>query len=327
MGTLGRRLIVGMRAGAGVMILAGWWSLYAAMSAPSASASTLGGTATITDPVSNDPLSNGGSETMFTVVLTPAPADCSGDTAKDGYEVYSYLVPQGTDVTTISFAGGTPSTGWGLVDGSGLFDAISTAPNTGEIINIPADFEWADLLSLGETVSDLESKGTWEAGIACATSAGVVSDYWNTQVTFTANDGDPHGFVWSAVPGTGTTTTTTTSPSSTTTSPSSTTTSPSSTTTSPGSSTTLPGSTTTSPGSTSSGNATSTTAAATAASSGSSGGDGSGVTAASGSSLAFTGAWITRGLAVGMLFIGFGLILLGLSVKVRRDITPRVALR
>jgi hypothetical protein len=111
MSTFGQRLIVGMRAGAGVMIVAGSWSLYAAMSAPSASAATLGGTATISDPTTNNPLAGGGSATMFTVVLTPAPADCSGDTSTDGYHVYSYLLPESTAITSDNFSSGSPSEG------------------------------------------------------------------------------------------------------------------------------------------------------------------------------------------------------------------------
>jgi hypothetical protein len=174
-----------------------------ALPAATASASTLDGTATITNPVTSGALSSGGSETAFTVVLTPAPADCSGDTATDGYHVYSYLLPQATAVTSDNFSSGSPSEGLGLVDSDGYFGPVNTAPNTGEIINIPADFEWADLLNLGETAADLDngSSAVWDAGIACANSSGAVTDYWNEQVTFTASSGDPHGFVWSAGPG------------------------------------------------------------------------------------------------------------------------------
>jgi len=141
---------------------------------------------------------------VFTVVLTPSPADCSGDTASGGYHVYSYLLPQATAVTTDDFSTGSPSEGLGLVDSSGYYGPANTAPTTGQIINIPADFEWADLLSLGETAANLDngSSAVWDAGIACANSSGAVTDYWNTQVTFTKSTSDPNGFVWSAGPGT-----------------------------------------------------------------------------------------------------------------------------
>jgi hypothetical protein len=36
---------------------------------------------------------------------------------------------------------------------------------------------------------------------------------------------------------------------------------------------------------------------------------------------------VIRDLALGLLCIGFGLILLGLSVKLRRDVAPRLVLR
>jgi hypothetical protein len=309
MSTFGRRLIVGMRSGAGVFLLVGAWALYATTSAPSASAATLGGTATLTNPTTSATLTSGGSTTVFAVVLTPAPADCSGDTATDHYEVFSYLLPEATVITTDDFSGGTPSEGLGFVDGNGYYGSATTAPTTGEIINIPADFEWADLKSVNETAAELDggSSAVWNAGIACANASGVMTDYWNTQVTFTASTSDPNGFTWTAVAGTTTTTTPTTAP------------------TTPNATTTAPTTTTITP----SGGATTTTVAgstASSGSSGSSGNDGSATPTSSGS-LAFTGAFITRSLAIGLLCIGFGLILLGLSVKVRRDIVPRVVLR
>jgi hypothetical protein len=322
MGTLGRRLIVGMRSGAGLFLLVGAWSLYAAASGPSASAATLDATATITNPVNNEALTSGGSTTVFTVVLTPAPADCSGDTATDGYEVFSYLLPEATTITSDDFSGGSPSEGSGLADGGGYYGSATTAPTTGQIISIPPDFEWFYLLSLGETAAQLDggSSATWNAGIACANSSGVMTDYWNTQVTFTADANDPNGFSWTVGAGTGgstTTTTTTTQP----TTGNATTTSPTTTTITPSGG----GTTTTAAGSTAAGS-TASGSSGSSGSTGSSGGDGSSTPTSSGS-LAFTGAFITRSLAIGLLCIGFGLILLGLSVKVRRDIVPRVVLR
>lgn len=335
-GTLGRRLVVGMRASAAALIVVGAWSFYVAASASSASAATLGGTATITNPNNNQPLGSGGSTTVFGVDL-PAQAACSGDTATDKYHVFSYLVPESTAVTSLSFGTGSPSAGLGLADGSGYYGSANTAPTTGQIINIPTDFEWADLGSLGGTAATLDAGGgVWNTGIACANSSGALTDYWNSVVTFTANGNDPNGFVWTAVPGTGSTTTTTTT---TTASSTTSTTTASSTTTS----TTIPSSTTTTSGS--GGGSTTTAAGSTSASSGStgsgstgSGSTGSGssgaansavpsATSASGGSLAFTGALITRGVAIGLLCLGFGLIMFGLSVKVRREITPRVMLR
>jgi LPXTG-motif cell wall-anchored protein len=188
---------------AGTVIALGAAIAFWALPVTTASASTLDGTATLTNPNTSATLTSGGSTTVFTVVLTPAPADCSGDTATDHYEVFSYLLPEATSITSDSFAGGSPSEGLGLVDGSGYYGSATTAPTSGQIIDIPTDFQWSYLLSLGETAAQLDggSSAVWNAGIACANSSGALTDYWNTQVTFTKSTSDPNGFVWSAGPG------------------------------------------------------------------------------------------------------------------------------
>src|ERR1700677_362236 len=112
-----------------------------------ASASTVNGVATITDP-SDAFLPSGGSATPFTVTL-PANAACSGDTQTHGYHVYSYLVPEGTDVSTLTAVGDGPPQGvadsFGFVTDIGqYYGPVNTAPSTGQIISIP-DFEWAPL--------------------------------------------------------------------------------------------------------------------------------------------------------------------------------------
>jgi len=166
-----------------------------------ANAATLNGTATITDP-SLSPLASGGSTTEFSLAL-PANAACSGDTATGGYHVYSYLVEQGTAVTGITFTT-HPSVGIGLVNNTGVYyGPVNTAITTGQIIGIPSNFEWAPLLTDGESLSSLlysGGSGVWETGLACANSSGVLTDYWNTEVTFTASGSDPDGFVWSVGP-------------------------------------------------------------------------------------------------------------------------------
>ncbi len=174
-----------------------------------ASASTVSGTATIAAPgaTARGELGAGGSTAMFTVAL-PANASCPADTAHHGYRVYSYLEPKGSDLSAVKFID-FPSKGYGLVDTSGrYYGAINTALGTGQIIGIPNDFEWGPLagsdggaVPLAKLVGG-PGHGVWEAGIACATTRGALARYWNTQVTFTADAGDPHGFAWHAVPGT-----------------------------------------------------------------------------------------------------------------------------
>ena len=337
MGRTTRMVVTGARAIAALFVVTGAWSLYLASSSASASASTLNGTATISDP-SNPTvaLTSGGSTTAFTVTL-PADAACTGDTATDGYHVFSYLVEKGTTITGITFTS-HPSVGIGLVNNAGTYyGPANTALGTGQIISIPSNFEWGPLVTVDHvalsTLLYSGTSGVWETGLACADSSGTLSDYWNAEVTFTASGSDPAGFVW----GTGSTTTTTT----TTTNPGGSTTT---TTTNPGGSTTttttttIPdnGSTTTTtiPGNGSTttttvpGNGTTTTVAGatSSGSSGSSGSDGSSgtasvgdATAASSGSLAFTGGSMVRDVALGLLCIGIGLILLGMSVKWRRE--------
>ncbi len=167
-----------------------------------AGASTVDAVATIADPSGLSSLSSGGSTTQFTLSL-PASAACDGDTATGGYHVFSYLVPRGTDPTAVSFANGFPSIDYGLVTSTGnYFGKVNTAQTTGQVINIPTNLEFAPLLSRGVTAATLEANGgVWETGVACANTSGTVTDYWNTQLTFTASGGDPNGFVWSDTPG------------------------------------------------------------------------------------------------------------------------------
>jgi hypothetical protein len=187
-------------------VLAPLASLVTAVSG-TASAATVDAVATIASPGTTTELKSGGSTTPFTVAL-PAQAKCSGDSAHDGYEIYSYLVKPGTDLSKLSYAGGEPPAGvYGLFEAPHTFwGPVNTAATTGEIIGIPNDFEWQPLLDVGVTVDDLlygtgHTSGVWEAGVLCANKSNVPTDNWNTEVTFTASSSDSNGFVWSAVPG------------------------------------------------------------------------------------------------------------------------------
>jgi hypothetical protein len=277
----------------------------------SAAGAGLGGVATISTPDGTAPLSSGGSADQFTVVL-PANASCSGDTANDGFHIYSYLVPEGTDVTTQTFTGNNPPTGtFGLVNNAGVYyGPVNTAITTGQVISIPNNFEWAPLATSDGLLPTLlaggSTPGTWEAGLLCSNPSGTVTDSWNTQVTFTANSSDPNGFVWAASSGgsiTPPTTTPTTAPGST------------STTTATTATTLAGGSTTTT--TTADGSSTTTTTAVGGTVAGTSGtgstGTGSTGSGSSGSSspLPFTGAPITKFLGAGLLAVGVALMLLG----------------
>jgi hypothetical protein len=165
------------------------------------SAAIQGGVAKLANPGTALPLTSGGSATPFTVTL-PASAACSGDTATGGYHVFSYLVPKGTSVTTVTFAS-FPSTGYGFVDNtSTYYGNVNTALTTGQVPSLPTNFAWGPLAETGGGAVPLATllgggtTATWEAGIACATAAGAASDWWSTAVTFTASGTDAGGFVW-----------------------------------------------------------------------------------------------------------------------------------
>jgi hypothetical protein len=266
----------------------------------SASASTLNGVATIASSTDSTPLTSGGSTTQFTVTLPPNAA-CSGDTASDSYHVYSYMVQPTVSLSTVTFTN-SPSAGYGLLDASGTyFGPANTAITTGQIIDIPSDFEWEPLAASVGVPALLYTGGTsgvWDVGIACANTSGTLTDNWNTEVTFTASTTDPNKFVWSdsdasanTTPPASSTTTTTAAGST-------------ATTTAAGGATTT---TTANPSSAGTGGTSG--ASGDPGSTGSSGSTGSGSTGA----LAFTGmpASAIKMVGVGLLGIGFGLMLLG----------------
>ena len=202
--TRGGRTATPLRLLAAGLVVVG--SMTAAMVAGSAtaSASTVNGIATIANPSTLRAITSGASTTQFTVSLPPQ-ASCDADTASHGYHVYSYLVPSGTTVSSLTFQS-FPSSGYGLVEDTGTYyGPVNTAIGTGQIVSIPNDFAWGPLVADdGVSKSALlysGSTGVWEAGLVCATSSGVVADNWNTEVTFLASTSDPDGFTWTAIPG------------------------------------------------------------------------------------------------------------------------------
>ena len=295
-------------------------------------AATLNATATITDPGSGQPLASGGSETVFTVTL-PSGAACSGDTANDGYHVYSYLVTKGTSLSGVKFVN-FPSVGYGFVDNTGTYyGPANTAINTGQVIGIPTNFEWAPLTNSVplSTLLGGGSSATWEAGIACADTNGNLTDNWNVELTFNADGSDSTGFTWTTAGGGGGTTTTTSAGGTTTTDAGATTTTDAgaTTTTDAGATTTTSGDTTT----TSAGDTTTTSAGDTTTSFTDStvsllgDGGGGGGTGGGGGSLAFTGSPASHYLAIAMLLLGLGLMLIGTDLTARGRRTLETAWR
>ena len=162
-----------------------------AFTLPSAAAAVTAGTAVITAGGESTPLNSGGSATLYGVQL-PSGASCPGDTAHDGYLVYSYLVPAGVSPTVVSFKTGDPSKYYGYISEGSYYGAVNTAENTGEIVEIPPQFTWSRL-----TPADLFPPGahtaTWDGGIACADTHGVVTNYWNSEIVFDGQRQGPRG--------------------------------------------------------------------------------------------------------------------------------------
>jgi hypothetical protein len=188
---MARLMIAGTVAGASALALA----------AP-AGAATFAGPATLFNTATSV-ADSGGSADTFTINL-PSGAACPGDTTTGGYLIDSYFVPQSTDVTTLSFTGGFPSTGYALYNSTNNhpFEAANTNSGTGQISGIPQTLEFAAQVGHNKPTKAtlLANSGVWEIGIACDLN-GVLTSYWNTQVTFTASNTDAGGFTWADVPG------------------------------------------------------------------------------------------------------------------------------
>ena len=61
---------------------------------------------------------------------------------------------------------------------------------SGQVSELPSQFTWTRLTPK-DLFPDGQTSATWEGGIACANTHGVVTDYWNSQIVFTASASDP----------------------------------------------------------------------------------------------------------------------------------------
>ncbi len=206
----GRRLAspwVALRVAAAALVAVG---LLVLVQSVVASASTTNGTATLETPTGGTISYPAPSTTTFEVVL-PNGASCTNNTVADGTKVYTYLVPQGTNLQGLTVSDEAISTGYAFIDAGGPVTNFNVASNN-LVPTLPNDLEWGPGLSADDLVATvLGGTGVWEAGVACVTGAGVLTDNWNVEITFTAKSTDPNGFVWSAVPGAPGTTSTSTS--------------------------------------------------------------------------------------------------------------------
>ena len=155
-----------------------------------------GGRATVTDPGQANVLRSGGSATDFSLVL-PQGAHCAGDARRDGYRVFSYLIPHGTDPHVEDFSTTLPSRWYGMYNENQYYMGFP-APGSGQIVDIPHDLVWsrfsADLLILPGRQS-----GQWDAGVACVTEHFRVENTWSTTFQFNRSPSNPAGFGWEVV--------------------------------------------------------------------------------------------------------------------------------
>jgi hypothetical protein len=158
----------------------------AVFGATAASALTSSGNVTIVDASNKAIVTAQDAAVLFTANV-PAGAVCPGSGAQ-GYSVDSFLVPAGTDPSTISFTTGLPSNGLGYFDQTGnTYEGGFPASSTGGIIGLPVQqMNWAGGLTLGDfTIAQLTggSSMTWDSGWACVFQGAVVS-FFDQQITF-----------------------------------------------------------------------------------------------------------------------------------------------
>jgi hypothetical protein len=166
----------------------------------SASASASAGTAVITKPGQEVPLDSGGSTTPYGFWL-PDDARCSGDTQHDEYHIFSFMFPKGVSPTGVSFktgeAAGLGTNGrLGFVADGQYVGAINTAPTTGQVVGLPESYTWTRLTPKYLLLTGGKRTSAWEGGILCANKFGVVTNYWDTAIVFTASKTDVGGFTW-----------------------------------------------------------------------------------------------------------------------------------
>lgn len=188
-----RRGLIGVVLG---VTVAGW---LAVMTPGAAGAAVTVGSAVITKPSQATPLDSGGSATLYGVWL-PDNARCSGDTQHQQYHIFSFLFRKGLSPTAVSFKTGVPA-GFGTDGRLGMFadgeyvGALNTAPGSGQVVGLPESYTWTRLTPKYLFTTG-QSKSTYEGGIACANRNGVVTNYWDAQIVFTASATDPGGFTW-----------------------------------------------------------------------------------------------------------------------------------
>jgi hypothetical protein len=179
-----RRAVVAVICAAGTVVMAG----------PAWAASTVPvGTATIVSGSTGLPINSGGSATLYGINV-PSGSKCQGDTAHDGYSVFTYMVPKGTDPASETYTD-VPAKGFGLIASEQYVGGLATDPISGDLQSMPGNFTFSRLTP-AILFGNGATSATFEAGVACVRRGGFTSAYWNVEVVFTRSTTDPGGFVW-----------------------------------------------------------------------------------------------------------------------------------
>lgn len=168
---------------------------------PAAALGVLQGSATINTSGGAALLQSGNSATTFTLRL-PANAACPGDSANAGWRFQTYMVSGAIDPATLEFGSSGPTgpstgtyatfkqplytTSFSPIVNRNTADAAS-ANGPGPILGIP------DMNFEVHNPGDVPT-GVYNLGIACTlggASATQMSNFWNVQMTITADPGGP----------------------------------------------------------------------------------------------------------------------------------------
>lgn len=144
----------------------------------------------------NQPVTSGGSSTVF-VMTPPSGASCPGGaTGTPSYRWQTYMVADAIDVANLAFASGPVAVGASFV--SPLYETPSGDPITnqnpaasplGLIPGVPP-------ISFGAFAPGAVPAGDYKIGVACS-QAGATVSFWSTRITVTTAAADtPAGFTW-----------------------------------------------------------------------------------------------------------------------------------
>lgn len=161
------------------------------------------GAAEIVSPLSGSPLRSGGSRTAFRVKL-PHGAACKGDSARAGYRVQTYLVPETVDPGSLTFDASGPAP----VDGEFRAPLYDTTANQGSHANkLTAEASPAggpgtiiqplpafDFAAFDPALGFAFPPGVYNVGVACTLGPPSLTQqekHWNTVMRMTADPTDP----------------------------------------------------------------------------------------------------------------------------------------